>query len=112
MNDKDDPQDFNKFVKGLPYGADTAFGYTTVIDPTLHLRKMARQSDKQRAPSEDLNKAEGCTIDYMIKGKTSPWRKRLQGWATTNIKYTHYDIKGSTALFQYSRCKGILTLFV
>ena len=86
MNDKDDPQDFNKFVKGLPYGADTAFGYTTVIDPTLHLRKMARQSDKQRAPSEDLNKAEGCTIDYMIKGKTSPGRKRLQGWATTNIK--------------------------
>ena len=26
--------------------------------------------------------------------------------------YTHYDIKGSTALFQYSRCKGILALFV
>ena len=89
MNDKDDPKDFNKFVKGLPYGADTAFGYTTVIDPTLHLRKMARQSDKQRASSEDfgLNKAEGCTIDYLIKGKTSPpYGKRLQGWATTSIK--------------------------
>ena len=23
----------SEFVKGLPYGADTAFGYTTLIDP-------------------------------------------------------------------------------
>ena len=23
----------NDFLKGLPYGADTAFGYTTLIDP-------------------------------------------------------------------------------
>ena len=29
-----------------------------------------------------------------------------------NRYYTHYDVKGSTALFQYSRCKGILALFV
>ena len=25
--------------------------------------------------------------------------------------YTHYEIKGSKALFQYSRYKGILALF-
>ena len=23
----------SEFVRGLPYGADTAFGYTTLIDP-------------------------------------------------------------------------------
>ena len=28
-----------------------------------------------------------------------------------NYSYTHYEIKGSTALFQYSRCNGILALF-
>ena len=48
------------------------------------------------------------------------WWLKSVGWQTGPsaveiwiiTRCTHYDIKGSTALFQYSRCKGISALFV
>ena len=59
------------YVRGLPYGADTAFGYTTMIDPELKLRRLA--VDCQRGMSAEssygLNQAELTTIDWLIQGK-------------------------------------------
>ena len=31
-----DPEKFSDFLRWRPYGADTAFGYTTLIDPRYH----------------------------------------------------------------------------
>ena len=62
--------EFGEFVKGLPYGADTAFGYTTVVDPKLNLREMVYSSYNKLMKSSEfgMNKAEESTIDYLLKG--------------------------------------------
>jgi len=54
---------------------------------------------------------EGFHINVIVHIQWELWRDPKMV-LTTFCTYTHYDIKGSTALFQYSRCKGILTLFV
>jgi len=63
--------EFGEFVKGLPYGADTAFGYTTVVDPKLNLREMVYSSYNKLMKSSEfgMNKAEESTIDYLLKGQ-------------------------------------------
>jgi len=63
--------EFGTFVKGLPYGADTAFGYTTIIDPTLKLKGLVNSSYNQLMKSSEfgMNRAEESTIDYLLKGQ-------------------------------------------
>ena len=63
----------SSFVTGLPYGYDTAFGYTTLIDPKQELKKLAATSNAQEMKKQDfgLNKAELKSIDLLIKGTYS-----------------------------------------
>jgi len=80
------------FVKGLPYGEDTAFGYSTIIDPTLKLRDLAEDRNKLMSSSDfGMNKAEECTIDWFIKG---------QHYAHTGVynlfSYAHEEPKHET----------------
>ena len=60
----------SSFVTGLPYGYDTAFGYTTLIDPKQELKQLAATSNAQEMEKQDfgLNKAELKTIDLLIEG--------------------------------------------
>ena len=60
----------SSFVTGLPYGYDTAFGYTTLIDPKQELKKLAATSNSQEMEKQDfgLNKAELKSIDLLISG--------------------------------------------
>ena len=57
--------------QGLPYGADTAFGYTTIIDPKLSMLKMAKSCYSTAMDHEHfgMNQAEMNTIDCLIEGK-------------------------------------------
>ena len=57
--------------QGLPYGADTAFGYTTLIDPKLTMRKMAKECYSTTMDHQHfgMNQAEMNTIDCLIEGK-------------------------------------------
>ena len=58
-------------MKGLPYGADTAFGYTTLIDPQLKMRALAKQATEKKMIDHEygMNLAEECSIDCLIKGQ-------------------------------------------
>ena len=58
------------FVDGLPYGYDTAFGYTTLIDPKQKLKRLAASSNTQIMEKDNfgLNKAELKSIDLLIEG--------------------------------------------
>ena len=60
----------SKFVSGLPYGYDTAFGYTTLIDPKQELKELAAKSGTKIMEKEDfvLNRAELKSIDLLIEG--------------------------------------------
>ena len=60
----------SKFVDGLPYGFDTTFGYTTLIDPKQELKKLADRSNAEVMNQEDfgLNRAELKSIDLLIDG--------------------------------------------
>ena len=63
--------EMSDFVDGLPYGYDTAFGYTTLIDPKQKLKELAESSNaKDFKDTEDfgLNKAEQKSIDLLIEG--------------------------------------------
>ena len=57
--------------QGMPYGADTAFGYTTLIDPKLTMRKMAKECYSTTMDHQNfgMNQAEMNTIDCLIQGK-------------------------------------------
>ena len=59
------------FMKGLPYGADTAFGYTTLIDPQLKMRALAKQATEKKMVDREygMNLAEECSIDCLIEGQ-------------------------------------------
>jgi len=78
-------QQLSAFLQGLPYGADTAFGYTTIIDPKLTMRKMAKSCYSTAADHEHfgMNQAEMNTIDCLIEGH-------------------HYSHTGVYGLFDYS----------
>ena len=69
-NQKKSDKEMSSFVTGLPYGYDTAFGYTTLIDPKQELKKMAATSNAQEMEKHDfgLNKAELKSIDLLIEG--------------------------------------------
>ena len=69
-NQKKSDKEMSSFVTGLPYGYDTAFGYTTLIDPKQELKKMAATSNAQEMEKYDfgLNKAELKSIDLLIEG--------------------------------------------
>ena len=58
------------FLKGLPYGADTAFGYTTLIDPQLKMRELAKQATQKKMTDHEngMNLAEKTTINSLIEG--------------------------------------------
>jgi len=53
----------NKFLNSRPYKADTAFGYTTLIDTNKKLKEVVF------GEGGDLNKGELHMIDYLIEGK-------------------------------------------
>ena len=61
----------SSFVKGFPYGADTAFGYTTLIDPRRNLKKHSEEiySHKLEDPNFGMNKAELDSFDMLIEGQ-------------------------------------------
>ena len=69
-NQKKSDKEMSSFVTGLPYGYDTAFGYTTLIDPKQELKKLAATSNSQEMEKQDfgLNKAELKSIDLLIEG--------------------------------------------
>ena len=69
-NQKKSDKEMSSFVTGLPYGYDTAFGYTTLIDPKQELKQLAATSNAQEMEKQDfgLNKAELKTIDLLIEG--------------------------------------------
>ena len=69
-NQKKSDKEMSSFVTGLPYGYDTAFGYTTLIDPKQQLKKLAATSNSQEMEKQDfgLNKAELKSIDLLIEG--------------------------------------------
>ena len=64
-------KEMSSFVTGLPYGYDTAFGYTTLIDPKLTMRKMAKECYSTTMDHQHfgMNQAEMNTIDCLIEGK-------------------------------------------
>ena len=59
------------FTKGFPYGIDTAFGYTTLIDPRKELKKHSEEiySHKLEDPNFGMNKAELDSFDMLIEGQ-------------------------------------------
>ena len=63
-------KEMSTFVAGLPYGYDTAFGYTTLIDPKQELKRLAANSNTQIMEEHNfgLNKAELKSIDLLIEG--------------------------------------------
>ena len=67
----EEDNEMGTYVRGLPYGADTAFGYTTIIDPGMKLRHLVMQREEQgmQSPTYGMNQAELTTIDWLIQGK-------------------------------------------
>ena len=61
--------DANRFLDKLPHKDDTAFGYTTLIDPGCRLKDMVCGSEETKNVIGDLNKAEMEAIDYLIDGQ-------------------------------------------
>ena len=65
----------SKFVQMLPYKEDTAFGYTTLIDPKQEIKKMVvgmAGEDGVMGTADDvgnLDDAEFHAIDYLIEGR-------------------------------------------
>ena len=61
----------SNFVKGFPYGCDTAFGYTTLIDPRRNLKKHSEEiyTHKLEDPNFGMNKAELDSFDMLIEGQ-------------------------------------------
>ena len=79
INTEDDEtehlKDAGSFVSKLPYKDDTAFGYTTLIDPKLKLKEMVlgfAGSDGILGTADDsgnLDLAEMKAFDYLIEGR-------------------------------------------
>ena len=56
-----------EFLRSRPYRADTAFGYTTLIDTRLQLRDTVFR--KKHIPGTGLDDGELLALDYLIEGR-------------------------------------------
>ena len=76
-------KDASNFVNKLPYKDDTAFGYTTLIDPKHELKKLVCEFETNNGHS--LDDAEMRAMDYLIEGR-------------------HFSHLGVYGLFDYHEC--------
>ena len=62
---REENKSMTSFVDGFPYGADTAFGYTTLVDPPKDLKKHAEEiySHKLEDPNFGMNKVLGRAFE-------------------------------------------------
>ena len=67
----DENKTMASFTKGFPYGIDTAFGYTTLIDPRKELNKHYEEIYSHKLDETDygMNKAELDSFDMLIEGQ-------------------------------------------